>query len=302
LIHLERSLYSVGLAKQYKHITWECTTVCNYSCSYCWPANHDGVNRWPDELQTQQLLSTIEQFRQHQPLSLDIMGGEPTLWPDFVDFCKQLGNNTSITFSTNASRSLRWWSMFDAPVDEIVISWHPEYTDNQHIMRVIELLHQQYRTVVHLMDHPLYTAQLNDFYQQLEHSNYQINCQVKKLQHPTQGTMISAAGTTQSFSRTTHKRADFLQTPWLVDNSEVDINEFYNQAHNQFQGWHCELGKDYLYIQADGEVFGAACRTGGSLGNIYDNYTYQPVAQTCPHVQCLCKADVQLIGKTRAIL
>ena len=52
----------IELISQYKKITWECTTTCNYSCTYCPPQNSDGKYRWPNEEQTANLIDFSKNF------------------------------------------------------------------------------------------------------------------------------------------------------------------------------------------------------------------------------------------------
>lgn len=292
-------MYKTNLQIPFKHVTWECTSTCNYKCSYCWPKNHDGLYRWPTSDQQKQLINAIQNFRQNMPLSLDIMGGEPTLWPGLIEFCKKLGDNTAITFSTNASRSLNWWKKFDAPIDDLIISWHPEFANDDHVYRVTEFLCKNYKIKVLLMDHPAFESRIEKFYTRLFDSELPINCSIKLLQNPHNNSMISKPRSYTGFSRGKGYNFKFLNSDWLVDNISTDIDKFYNSGFNKFQGWICDVGKDYMYIFSNGDVSGSACQAGGILGNIYNNYTHMFKPQICPYVNCRCKADVKLISRKK---
>lgn len=81
------------------------TNVCNYSCTHCQSLNNyafKGHQRWNDYKDEYQKLS--------QQLDIDciqIIGGEPTLNPDFdlwVDGISQLWPNSKLQIATNGSR------------------------------------------------------------------------------------------------------------------------------------------------------------------------------------------------------
>ena len=83
---------------KYKSITWEMTNYCNYSCSYCIPELNGGSVPLPKSFDN--IIQLVKEFRQDEKLIFDIMGGEPTLWPKFKEFCFRFYNG-SLRLATN---------------------------------------------------------------------------------------------------------------------------------------------------------------------------------------------------------
>lgn len=278
-----------------KYITWECTTVCNYSCSYCPPACHDGRYRWPDLDQTARLLQFIDQFREEQQVIIDIMGGEPTLWPHLQQFCSQLPNDSLITFSSNGSRTARWWSQFNAPIGHLLFSYHPEEASLDHYLEILAEVHEKYRTTVLILFHPNYKEKCLQVFDALKDSGLKIGCSLKGLW----GVTYDEADTQlllQSFSNSELPLRDML-FEISVDGEIYDKVLFIKQGLNRFKGWQCNLGENYRYIRANGDVYGAACGLGLNLGNVYTDEIKQPVSIICPLERCDCLPDMALNSK-----
>ena len=86
--------------------------VCNYECSYCADYHNDGSSGWPNSFEPYKKF--IDEVKARNPyVYLEILGGEPTLWPkfqEFIDYMRQDG--IFIEYSSNASRTLRYWNQF----------------------------------------------------------------------------------------------------------------------------------------------------------------------------------------------
>lgn len=64
---------------------------------------------------------------------------------------------------------------------------------------------------------------------------------------------------------------------------------------SRWKGWFCALGIDNLHITADGNAYGATCKVGGLLNNIYDHFGNFPEQYSvCTKSICSCGSDMQL--------
>ena len=136
--------------------------VCNYKCWYCFPGANEGTYRWPDLELTlnnlKHLLHTYQDKFDKRVFELNLLGGEPTLWPRLDEFIKGLkdefGDKIIICMTTNGSRTLSWWKNNAKYFDKILISCHPETVDAAHISAVADLLYKSrvYVDVTVLMD------------------------------------------------------------------------------------------------------------------------------------------------------
>lgn len=81
------------------------TNVCNYSCTHCQSLNNfafKGHQLWKDYREEYQSLSNLVDFER-----LQIIGGEPTLNPEFEIWVTEIANlwpNSKLEISTNGSR------------------------------------------------------------------------------------------------------------------------------------------------------------------------------------------------------
>ena len=135
--------------ESYLHISYSFTNTCNYDCNYCWPVSKSGTNRFPDyDLLIKNMDHLLGIYRNHfnkKTIRMNILGGEPTLWPklgNFVQWCHS-EYNCRVTMSSNGSRTLRWWKEYCRYFDDIQISVHHEYANLSHIKEVLDEIYSQ---------------------------------------------------------------------------------------------------------------------------------------------------------------
>ena len=63
---------------------------CNYKCWYCWPGSNDGTHKFPDfDLIVKNLSALLDYYLANSnktKFDFNLLGGEATLWPRFVEF------------------------------------------------------------------------------------------------------------------------------------------------------------------------------------------------------------------------
>jgi len=286
---------------QWKRITYTCTTVCNYSCSYCTEYHYNGKYRWTEDYTS--LLNLSNEFRKYRPLIFDIMGGEPTLWPKLHEFCDDLVNSskqpTAIIFTTNGSRTLNYWKKFNAPIDELGFSFHPETASEDHFIEVFEELHTRYRISCVLMMPPSQFEKIKKFYNRLLESKLLINVRIKLIADWHNGTGILPTYTTEmlefakiKFSRS--KIRSIIRYDFLVDGEKTTTSEHLINSSNNYFGWKCNMGLDNLNIEPNGNIYGATCKIVKPYGNIYSTYKLPTAPEICTKTSCVCGTDVQI--------
>jgi hypothetical protein len=75
--------------------------------------------------------------------------------------------------------------------------------------------------------------------------------------------------------------------------ASIDIGSVKSSA-TSFAGWHCASGISNLNIYPDGSLYGNACRSGGSYGNIYGDYILPISPIICDKSTCYCGGDIKI--------
>lgn len=295
---------SITLNKPWKKVVWITTTVCNFSCSYCAPSLHDGKYRWTTDYS--KVLDLINKFRGDSPLILELMGGEPTLWPKLQEFCKEVyekNPDTSIQFTSNGRRSLRYWKDFDAPVDTLGFSFHPEFASEDHYKEMLSILHKKYNVKVFLMMPPGEYPRIKEFYNFLKDSDLEVDVAIKLIKDNKHGGLID--GYTEehilfSLNRLWKSKIDIIDDLKPLYNGKKFIPQnLINEKKDNFLGWLCNVGIDRLVIEANGDIYGSTCYITEPYGNInkLENINLPMTPVVCNKQYCGCGADISITKK-----
>ena len=286
-----------------KEICWTVSNVCNYKCSYCTEKHYGGTHHWPKDYT--KIIDFIKEWRGNDLLKFDVMGGEPTLWPKFGNFCKDLKstlenpNDTYILFSTNGSRTLRYWEKFNFDLDEIILSYHPEYSDIDHFLKIVNILTTRYYMHIYLMMPPQYYEKVRTIFDKLLDKQFdKATVQIKLVADWQNGTGLDKNYTSEmlNFSKNrikqkTHQKKEIVRT-LMADNKEIHPRDLINSNQNNFKGWNCWIGKDILNIEVDGTVYGSQCKVRGPLGHIDTGIEIPNHPTVCTKSHCLCGSDI----------
>ena len=73
---------------------------------------------------------------------------------------------------------------------------------------------------------------------------------------------------------------------------DFGTDEFIGQKLNYLKGWACGMGAENLFINADGDIYGASCYQNGVLGNVWTDFKLPTEWQICGKSICSCGADL----------
>lgn len=288
-------------------ITWVLGNLCNYSCSYCPHNLHAGDQPFPS---IDRALAAFNQLR--DPTSriyLDISGGEPTLWKDLQKFIKSVSTpDDFIELSSNASRGAAFWQSFEAPVDLLYLSFHPEKANERVFTQSLESLHDRYTVHVAILVVPEYFEKCLRFFRYLAQERTDLNINVTPTLIRENFDSYSIEGVdkllTELWSITKKNRAKTLNKAFphdlIVNNKKVNWRKFQLAQLNNFKGMSCFAPSQRKFIDEQGDIFWATCKVGDCIGNIWKNFKLpntSPVSLACERERCACKLDA-LIPKT----
>lgn len=293
----------------FKYITWTHSSTCNFNCSYCTPFLHDNKHRGPKEYN--KFIDFFNSWANNLPVILDITGGEPTLWPEFENFCndfkKSRNTETYISFTTNGSRSINYWKNFNANVDIIGISFHFEFADLKHTIEVIKiLLEKKYNVELLLVTQPEDFEKTKEIMKKV--SKLQINAEAKIVYDNEENQISNYTDEMlkyfkDSVIRGSHTLSKMKDTNlYLTYNDSkilTSVSEIKAKKENTFYNWKCFGGEHNISVRPDGTVYGAECGTWSNypLGNIYEGNVKIPNPIKCKQEWCNCGSDISIKKK-----
>ncbi|MDD0854361.1 radical SAM protein [Halobacteriovorax sp. GB3] len=123
-------------------INWELVSHCQFKCSYCYYDPFESNTDY-ESLQKiiQKKISNID-----QPFVINLIGGEPTLHPNFskiVSFLQDLEKCTEIRIVTNLAKPIHFWDSISSTKIVLTASYHPEY-DNGKFFEKINQLYEKF--------------------------------------------------------------------------------------------------------------------------------------------------------------
>ena len=308
-------------------INYDLGNTCNYKCWYCFPDANTGTVYWPDvDVVKKNVVKLINYYLDNNivdEVQISLVGGEPTLWKELGEFARYVKENATckLYLITNGSRTIRWWKEYADYFDSINISIHHEQVNLDHIEDLAKVLYKKnlcFFTDV-LMDHKEWNK-CQSIVNRLCSSGTKFMVLAKPI-HINGETFYSDE---QRLYLQTHlKRKPALKTIlkyWKTfnsiakieatfDNGEVvkTTNEHYfivNMLHN-FQGWQCNLGINFLFIDRLGNLSGTCKQRLYGLDGYYNindiefaekfNPKIKPVV--CEQRLCLCSAETALTKK-----
>ena len=298
-------------------IVWQVNDFCNFRCSYCNYGNWGGRYKHEDDID--KILTTLDyiidlyQERGYKYFKLFLSGGEPTLWPGLVPtielFREKVDEGSCVGVNTNLSRGLKWWKEHYHLFDDIVASYHAEWTKDDKYFENYEwlctrinylcarvMMHKEKwdqciamterlkECTNHIID---FVPVLDELRPTTEEYHYDEDWQIEFFKS-------NPDIKTQNFH--IFKKPNYAYAHMIVDGKEMPIesNMIMQNGWNFWRGWECNI-QDSLHIYPDGRIRQASCGVGPLVGNIageFDSSNIKPVI--CPKHHCHCAADFNI--------
>jgi organic radical activating enzyme len=300
--------HSDSQRKNILFVDWMLGNACNYACSYCPPALHNGTERWVPA-------STILNFakaiaghaaQQNKSLVFQLAGGEVTAIPFFLETLKalrDLGIKTLII--SNGTKDLSWWQKAVSILDEVVLTFHPEQAILDHFLNVVQITSGAIRTHVNVAAPPEHFERSLYVAETLERECSNISITLKPMLvdfkdelYPYDPLQLGILQTRQ-FATPIHKHASAARGAMIATYADgstelLEASQFVSTGRNLWGGWQCNAGIELLCIKPSGDIFRGECKVGGRMGNIADpdNIFWPLQSITCTKNTCSCLLDI----------
>ena len=310
-------------------ITWILNNACTYHCRYCPESLHSGVNtKWSWEVIEPFLDVVLKQYGHNTIFSLS--GGEPTISPFFSQLIRKIHEKGAVTgITTNLSRNERFIKDNHGFLQYAACSFHPSMVfpagESQHFIDKV-ILSQEYTTTnIRVMMDPNYWEETLNFIEELKKqyigsvsivwiqdqygSSEEKICELSYTKEQ-QKFINEWKWTKERLYPINYKHLSELKKDQMLKKSSIyyykDGTEKTSQApqdlinlgETRYFDWNCNIGKESLFINNDGNITRGNCSVGGIIGNIesYKEIDWNSLTRSvrCTQGCCICGADVPI--------
>ena len=253
------------------YASWVPTRACNFSCKYCYSP---GKNTRAHNISVQRLCNALGEHGKRW--IVNISGGEPFLYPGFVEICRELTKEFRIKVNSNLSLNaqVREFSSAINPdkVELINASLHIEERERLNnvedfIENVLLLKNRGFKLEVKFVLHPTLIER------------FQRDCQyfdsrgIKLFPKPFKGEYLGSL----------YPKAYPEKVKNFFSNS-VPGSAFYPFC---FKGINCMAGKSFIRIHPNGII--TRCTNDSSvLGDIDNGFKLRDTSTPCRSYRCSC--------------
>ncbi len=276
-------------APPYKvHWNWEIMLPCNYRCSYCVVHNEaaqyliQGVSEW------RKVWERI--FKLYGCCQVRFAGGEPTIYPHFIDLVGMILEMHTVDITTNLSFDVEEW-IKKVPSQGIAISGslHLEHQKPEDFLKKLLILRNKGNQLISasLVAYPTYLDRIDAIRAMFEKE--QVLFKIIPFNGVYQGKRYPGAYTDDErillgmqVQRSQDELGKTLNKQWQ-DYANAKPND------KNFMGMPCHMGEMYAKIYSDGTVR-RCCHTGVDiLGHITDpNLKLFEGPEPCTVMSCSC--------------
>lgn len=267
--------------------SWYINNECNYKCSFCSPQDIKtvmlGLDRW--------IAIWDGIYEKYGECHIHISGGEPFLYPKFMELITSLSKKHTLEFSTNLSCDVNPFIDNISPKRaRLGGSFHPEFANFAEFLQKISLLKQMgFDVWVNYVAYPPHLKEMGGYKKSVETTLPGVLFAIQPFNGKYEGKDYP-----QNYTEEEKKLMNFN------DNSEVNketIDWRTDGAKSIVKDKLCRMGQMYARIYPDTEVY-RCCGNGAlKLGSLIDNsfkLLDEPLPCECNNCPCW---KCMLVGK-----
>ncbi len=262
---------------------WDIHYACNYRCPYCFLAGKwdDAAkeNRYPGIERWKEVWNRI--YDKYGSCHIHFSGGEPFIYPDFIDLIDVLLEKHTLEFSTNLSFDIDDFITRINPAKvRLGASFHPQFVAfGEFLEKVLQLKIGGYPVHITYVAYPPQLKDTEVLRSECERKDIKLVIQpfrgkYKEMVYPG------------SYSESEKK----MLKPYGASSLSSEIQFNFHLEEKQKENKLCYMGYQYGKIYASADVY-KCCSTGAEkLGNLIDNEDFSLLEKPmpCEIKNCLC--------------
>jgi MoaA/NifB/PqqE/SkfB family radical SAM enzyme len=269
-------------------ITWLINNKCNYRCTYCL----NGFEEPPRfrVLSAEEWLSVWgEIYNKYGTTSIQITGGEPTVYPNFFEIMNNVGKMHYVELQTNLSWEPQ--ELIDKVSCECVSriggSFHPQYAEFRPFLnKMVKLQEAGFKVEINYVAYPPLLKEAENRINEAKEKQVQLS--ILSFQGEYQGKKYpenyneEERQILKNLNVSSGESAEAM-ADWDVEKKKIGTVE---EARAPLRV--CRMGQMYTWIKPDGEAM-RCCKSNTVLGNIIDKtFNLLDEAQGCSIKNCIC--------------
>jgi len=271
---------------------WDIHYVCNYRCPYCWFSG-----KW-HELSSQNKYLSLDEvlkpwkdiYERYGPAYIELIGGEPFIYPRFTELIRELSRMHNIGITTNLSVEVDdFIRQVDTSKVKVTPTFHPLFADFDKFIRRSLLFRENgmgYRNINYLAYPP--------------HLKLMKHYADKFIEHGFELFVMTFWGkyNGKDYPRGYTQEEIHLIKPCLGNRQ----GEKFQIEPKEVKGKLCRAGQVYAVIKADGSVFRCGGSCSESIGNLFsDTFKLLDDPSPCKSEFCPCNEWAFLLQKPVSI-
>lgn len=266
-----------------KFWNWDIHYACNYRCSYCFLANKwdeaSKANRYPGIKKWIEVWGKI--YEKYGDCHIHFSGGEPFIYPGFLDFISYLSNKFTLEFTTNLTFDVPYFIKKIKPESaKLNVSFHPEFADFDKFHKDILLLKRsKFRVSVSFVAYPPHLKMMSGLKNKFNEK------EIDFIIQPFRGNYDQR----KYPDGYTEPDKDLLK----LCGADMVVNKDlfgYHLKDKQEEAKLCRMGQMYGKIYASADVH-RCCSTGAKkIGNLLDEIDFNLLEnpEICNVKDCVC--------------
>ena len=270
-------LKKYDLKKIPNRINWEITEACNFNCAYC--INHVNEKSHQAKVYTPHQISSFFNATQRQWLVL-ITGGEPFIYPNFVDVCKGLTAQHHLQITSNLSAPEVYAFADTVPPEKVFLlsaSYHFTHRKELNLIDdfINKCLYLKEKGFAVLVNYIALPETLNRMEEDL--------LMFEKLGIEVFALMLRGKYKGKIYPEAYTQEALDLIYRFVLDKETESCAAF---GELNFYGHYCEAGQNYFFMNQYGDV--SRCTTlHKKMGNLFENnFVPYPKPRVCTATHC----------------